>query len=94
MSQGSELFEMSSDTRDSDPRQRIRDRAAEALAEFSLNDEQRRAVDHDGSPLIVLAGPGTGKTRTIIGRILRLLADGAKPESILAMTFTTRRRGR
>ncbi|MCR9217570.1 MAG: ATP-dependent helicase [bacterium] len=93
MSQGSELFEMSSDTRVSDPRQRIRDRAAEALAEFSLNDEQRRAVDHDGSPLIVLAGPGTGKTRTIIGRILRLLADGAKPESILAMTFTNKAAG-
>jgi len=93
MSQGSELFEMSFDTRVSDPRQRIRDRAAEALAEFSLNDEQRRAVDHDGSPLIVLAGPGTGKTRTIIGRILRLLADGAKPESILAMTFTNKAAG-
>lgn len=93
MSQGSELFETTLDARDPDPRRRILDQAAEALAEFSLNEEQRRAVDHDGSPLIVLAGPGTGKTRTIIGRILRLLADGAKPESILAMTFTNKAAG-
>ncbi|MFU8829394.1 MAG: UvrD-helicase domain-containing protein, partial [Phycisphaerales bacterium] len=75
------------------PRLRISQRAGEALAEFSLNDEQRRAVDHSGSPLIVLAGPGTGKTRTIIARVLRLLADGVKPESILAMTFTNKAAG-
>ncbi len=76
-----------------DRRQRIVDRATKALEAFSLNDEQRQAVDHSGSPLIVLAGPGTGKTRTIIARILRLLADGVKPESILAMTFTNKAAG-
>jgi len=69
---------------------RIAVRASEQFASFALNDEQRRAVDHSGSPLIVLAGPGTGKTRTIIARVLRLLADGARPESILAMTFTNK----
>lgn len=84
-----ELFDHAFPT-DPDRRGKIADRAAAALKEFSLNDEQRRAVDHTGSPLIVLAGPGTGKTRTIIARILRLLADGARPESILAMTFTNK----
>jgi len=84
-----ELFDLSPQS-EPDRRRKIAGRAADALQNFSLNGEQRRAVDHSGSPLIVLAGPGTGKTRTIIARILRLLADGAKPESILAMTFTNK----
>ena len=52
-----------------------------------LNESQQRAVDHDAGPLIVLAGPGTGKTRVIIARLARLLEDGAAPESLLALTF-------
>lgn len=55
-----------------------------------LNDAQLRAVDHDSGPLIVLAGPGTGKTRVIIARLRRLIEDGAEPESLLALTYSVR----
>jgi DNA helicase-2/ATP-dependent DNA helicase PcrA len=59
-----------------------------------LNAAQRQAVLHDagaGGALIVLAGPGTGKTRVIINRIAhQIIARGAKPDSILAVTFTVK----
>jgi DNA helicase-2/ATP-dependent DNA helicase PcrA len=55
-----------------------------------LNKPQREAVDHSGSPLLVLAGPGTGKTRVIIARLLRLLRDGSDPSSLLAVTFSVK----
>jgi len=58
-----------------------------------LNDAQRQAVDHDSGPLIVLAGPGTGKTRVIVSRIQRLVEGGADPESILGLTFSTKAAG-
>jgi len=53
----------------------------------ALNAEQSAAVRHDGAPLAVLAGPGTGKTRVIVSRIARLVRDGAAPSSILGLTF-------
>ncbi|MEO6121529.1 MAG: UvrD-helicase domain-containing protein, partial [Acidimicrobiales bacterium] len=40
-----------------------------------LNTEQQRAVDHDGRPLLVLAGAGTGKTATLAARVARQVGD-------------------
>ncbi len=55
-----------------------------------LNDEQRAAVTHDGGPLLVLAGAGTGKTTTLTSRLAWLVAEGAPAERILLLTFTRR----
>ncbi|XVF11310.1 hypothetical protein REPUB_Repub08aG0016100 [Reevesia pubescens] len=56
----------------------------------SLNDRQREAACSDISiPLMISAGPGSGKTSTMVGRVLMLLNEGVSPSNILAMTFTT-----
>jgi uncharacterized protein (TIGR00375 family) len=54
----------------------------------NLNPEQRRAVEQGDGPLLILAGPGTGKTNTLAHRIAYLVARGTPPETILALTFT------
>jgi len=54
-----------------------------------LDDDQRRVVDHPGGPLLVLAGPGTGKTTTLVEAIVeRIDARGLAPDQVLALTFS------
>lgn len=54
---------------------------------------QDRAVAHRDSPYLLQAGPGTGKTRTLIKRIVALIEDGVDPASILVLTFSNRAAG-
>ncbi|MBT3350589.1 MAG: ATP-dependent helicase [Nitrospinaceae bacterium] len=55
-----------------------------------LNEQQLDVVMAGGGPLLVIAGAGSGKTRTVTYRLARLIEDGAAPESILLLTFTNR----
>jgi ATP-dependent DNA helicase UvrD/PcrA len=55
-----------------------------------LNEDQSRAVTHQSGPLLVLAGAGTGKTRTLTGRAAWLRAQGVAASRILLLTFTRR----
>ena len=54
----------------------------------SLNKFQLEAVTHTDSPLLVTAGPGSGKTRVIVERIIHLINNGLKPSEILCLTFS------
>ena len=55
-----------------------------------LNPEQRTAVTHGDGPLLIVAGAGSGKTRTLAYRVAYLIANGIDPSRILLLTFTRR----
>lgn len=55
-----------------------------------LNTEQRAAVMHGDGPLLIVAGAGTGKTRTLVHRVASLIERGVRAERILLLTFTRR----
>lgn len=55
-----------------------------------LNDAQREAVVHGDTPLLVIAGAGTGKTMTLAARVAHLVAAGADPQRLLLLTFSRR----
>ena len=62
--------------------------------EEDLNPAQLEAVSVSGGPVLVIAGAGSGKTRTIVYRVAWLVDSGVDPSSILLLTFTRRARKR
>jgi DNA helicase-2/ATP-dependent DNA helicase PcrA len=76
---------MTNKLRKADDRRRRRVRYDE-----ELNEQQLDAVMHPGGPMLVLAGAGTGKTRTLVYRTSRLIEDGVPPGKILLLTFTNK----
>lgn len=57
---------------------------------FDLNPEQYDAATHETGPMLILAGAGTGKTRTVTARIAWLISQGVDPSKIMAVTFTNK----
>jgi DNA helicase II / ATP-dependent DNA helicase PcrA len=73
-------------------RERIVANPARDLA-GELNPEQAAAATHGTGPLLIIAGAGTGKTRTLVYRVAHLIERGVAPERILLLTFTRRAAG-
>ncbi|CAN5254413.1 ATP-dependent helicase [soil metagenome] len=71
---------------------RRRDVPAPAGADLTarLNPAQAAAATHGDGPLLIIAGAGTGKTRTLVHRVAHLIHGGVRPERILLLTFTRR----
>ncbi|MBA3523459.1 MAG: UvrD-helicase domain-containing protein, partial [Geodermatophilaceae bacterium] len=65
-------------------------RAEPAAAPVVLDAAQRPVLGHRGGPLRVLAGPGTGKTTTLVEAVAARIDAGADPESVLVLTFSRR----
>ena len=67
--------------------------AATDPVEIPLNKKQETAAAHRGAAFLLQAGPGTGKTRTLVARVESLLDDGVDPRRILLLTFSNRAAG-
>ena len=58
------------------------------ISTFDLTEVQRQAASERGKDVIVTAGAGSGKTRTLVARYVSLLAEGFEPRRVVAVTFT------
>jgi DNA helicase-2/ATP-dependent DNA helicase PcrA len=74
-----------------DPQSPVPSPQSPVTSHQSLNSDQRSAILHDAGPLLIVAGPGTGKTRTLTERIAYAVMErGVAPEAVLAITFTNK----
>ncbi len=72
------------------PRERDRPPPDDQALTAELNREQAAAAAHADGPLLIIAGAGTGKTRTLVHRVAHLIGRGVRPDRILLLTFTRR----
>jgi superfamily I DNA/RNA helicase len=57
---------------------------------LDIDDQKKEAVRTTEGPLLIIAAPGSGKTRTLVERVVHLVCKGIKPTSIMVSTFTTK----
>lgn len=69
---------------------RLRRSPAPAAGRLELDADQEKVAAHRDGPLLVLAGPGTGKTATLVETVARRVEDGADPQALLVLTFSRR----
>src|ERR671939_1002851 len=72
------------------PRERVRPAPDDRELSAELNAEQAAAAAHGDGPLLIIAGAGTGKTRTLVHRVAQLIDRGVRADRILLLTFTRR----
>ena len=72
------------------PRERDRPPPDDQALTAELNSEQAAAAAHADGPLLIIAGAGTGKTRTLVHRVAHLIGRGVRPDRVLLLTFTRR----